>query len=69
MKIFSWKGFRNLFNQNCQTKEFVIRTAFNQYCAGNNGFENATMSEMNRRYELFRAGYLVANLITERQKF
>ena len=59
MIAFDWDTVRPKLNDGQPTREAVIRSAFQQWLDGNDGYEDLNDLELQGLFDLFRASWII----------
>jgi hypothetical protein len=57
--IFDWGELRLRLTEKQATRDATIREAFDQWVEGHSGFDEASQSEMEEFFNLFRASWII----------
>ena len=63
MIAFDWDTVRPKLNDGQPTREAVIRSAFQQWLDGNDGYEDFNDLELQGLFDLFRASWIICEHI------
>ena len=59
MNVFDWDTIRPELNEGQLTREAVIKSAFQQWLDGNDGYDDMSSSELQAMFWLFRASWII----------
>jgi len=59
MIVFDWTTIRPEFHDGQLTREAVIKSAFQQWLGGNDGYEDMNSCELQSLFDVFRASWII----------